>query len=229
MSEPQSIGVLGAGVMGGGIAQGCAIGCYEVHCYDIAQDALTAGHEHATTGRYGIESAVTRGLLSREDADAATARLHFTGSFEEFLAQRFPTSTAADFAVLEAGVVSEETYVEQGLYWATGHQPMLEYVVRTYQPDLLLAGVPTKAGLQTGLNGRQLETLCYWPDPPPPIYPTLSSPDQVREKWFWVLAAFPSHEFKQLDPVLDQFRSLADERQRFMIDKGGVAILFERR
>src|SRR6185437_6011048 len=67
----------------------------------------------------------------------------FTGDFAEFLAQKFPTSTAADFAVLEAGVVSEETYVEQGLYWATGHQPMLQYVVDTYQPDLLLAGVPT--------------------------------------------------------------------------------------
>ena len=67
----------------------------------------------------------------------------FTGDFAEFLAQKFPTSTAADFAVLEAGVVSEETYVEQGLYWKTGHLPMLEYVVETYDPDLLLAGMPT--------------------------------------------------------------------------------------
>ena len=58
----------------------------------------------------------------------------FTGDFAEYLAQKFPTSTAADFAILEAGVVSEETYVEQGLYWATGHQPMLEYVVKTYKP-----------------------------------------------------------------------------------------------
>ena len=55
----------------------------------------------------------------------------FTGDFAEYLAQTFPTSTAADFAVLEAGVVSEETYVQQGLYWATGHQPMLEYVIET--------------------------------------------------------------------------------------------------
>ena len=51
------------------------------------------------------------------------------GDFAEYLAQKFQTSTAADFAVLEAGVVSEETYVEQGLYWKTGHLPMLEYVV----------------------------------------------------------------------------------------------------
>ena len=67
----------------------------------------------------------------------------FTGDFAEYLAQTFPTSTAADFAILEAGVTSEDTYVDQGLYWATGHQPMLKYVMSTYHPDLLLAGVPT--------------------------------------------------------------------------------------
>ena len=67
----------------------------------------------------------------------------FTGDFAEFLARQFPTSTAADFAVLEAGIVSEETYVEQGLYWKTAHVPMLEYVVETYDPDLLLVGMPT--------------------------------------------------------------------------------------
>ena len=27
------------------------------------------------------------------------------------------------FAILEAGIVSEETYVEQGFYWDTGHTP----------------------------------------------------------------------------------------------------------
>ena len=79
--------------------------------------------------------------------------------FAEFLAQKFPTSTAADFAILEAGVVSEETYVQQGLYWATGHQPMLEYVVRKYKPDLLLAGYPTSDEFQhqfLGLVTRKL-------------------------------------------------------------------------
>jgi 2',3'-cyclic-nucleotide 2'-phosphodiesterase (5'-nucleotidase family) len=79
--------------------------------------------------------------------------------FDEFLAQKFPTSTAADFAVLEAGVVSEETYVEQGLYWATSHLPMLEYVVKTYKPDLLLAGYPTTDEFQhqfLGLVTRKL-------------------------------------------------------------------------
>ncbi len=67
----------------------------------------------------------------------------FTGDFAEYLAQQFPTSTAADFAVLEAGVVSEETYVEQGLYWSTAHIPMLKYVANKYKPDLMLVGMPT--------------------------------------------------------------------------------------
>src|SRR5262249_39252145 len=63
--------------------------------------------------------------------------------FDEFLANEFPTSTAADFAILESGITSEETYAEQGLYWSTGHWPMLEYVANTYQPDLLMVGMPT--------------------------------------------------------------------------------------
>src|SRR6185436_13515127 len=29
------------------------------------------------------------------------------------------------------------------LYWKTGHLPMLEYVAKTYKPDLMLVGMPT--------------------------------------------------------------------------------------
>ena len=83
----------------------------------------------------------------------------FTGDFAEFLAQKFPTSTAADFAVLEAGVVSEETYAAQGLYWSTGHQPMLQYVAKTYKPDLLLVGVPTTDEFQHQFLGLVSPTL----------------------------------------------------------------------
>ncbi len=67
----------------------------------------------------------------------------FSGDFAEFIAQRFPTSMAADFAVLEAGIVSEETYVEQGLYWETGHHPLIKYILRNYKPDLAMIGYPT--------------------------------------------------------------------------------------
>jgi 3-hydroxybutyryl-CoA dehydrogenase len=77
------IGVLGAGVMGGGIAQVTATAGYPTVCYDIAPDALERGRQHATTGRYGLERGVERGKLTHDEADAALARLSFTGSFEE--------------------------------------------------------------------------------------------------------------------------------------------------
>jgi 2',3'-cyclic-nucleotide 2'-phosphodiesterase (5'-nucleotidase family)/predicted AlkP superfamily pyrophosphatase or phosphodiesterase len=83
----------------------------------------------------------------------------FTGDFAEFLAQRFPTSTAADFAILESGITSEETYVEQGLYWSTAHLPMLEYVAKTYKPDLLLVGMPTTDEFQHQFLGLVSPTV----------------------------------------------------------------------
>lgn len=66
----------------------------------------------------------------------------FTGDFDEFIAQRFPVSTAADFAILEAGIVSEETYVQQGLAWEKLYHPLTRYILNLYQPDFVLAGYP---------------------------------------------------------------------------------------
>ena len=51
--------------------------------------------------------------------------------FAEYVARKFPVSTGADYAVLEAGIVSEETYVEQGLYWEQGYHPLIEYIAKT--------------------------------------------------------------------------------------------------
>jgi 2',3'-cyclic-nucleotide 2'-phosphodiesterase (5'-nucleotidase family) len=79
--------------------------------------------------------------------------------FSEFLAAEFPTSTAADFAILESGITSEETYVEQGLYWSTGHWPMLRYVANTYHPDLMLVGMPTTDEFQHQFLGLVTKKL----------------------------------------------------------------------
>jgi 3-hydroxyacyl-CoA dehydrogenase len=86
VTELQRIGVLGAGVMGSGIAQVTATAGYETLCYDIDPAALETGREHVTTGRYGLERGVERAKLTREQADAALARLTFTGSFDEVAA-----------------------------------------------------------------------------------------------------------------------------------------------
>ena len=83
MTDVKKIGVLGAGVMGSGIAQVTASSGYETVCYDVDNAALEKGREHVTTGRYGLERGVERGKLTREQADAALARLSFTGSFDD--------------------------------------------------------------------------------------------------------------------------------------------------
>jgi hypothetical protein len=133
-------------------------------------------------------------------------------------------------SVLGAGVITSTHRLIQPSF-QSHIRPAVQYVQEHRQPGeaLIPAGVPIKGGWRTGINGRQLEALCYWPDPPGPLYMKINSPDQVHEKRFWILAAFAPHELKQLDPVLDQFHKIADEKNRFTVDEGGVAILFERR
>jgi 3-hydroxybutyryl-CoA dehydrogenase len=71
------IGVLGAGVMGAGIAQVMAVAGHEVVCHDVSPEALDAARTDVDTGRFGVRSAVARGKLSTEQADAALSRLDF--------------------------------------------------------------------------------------------------------------------------------------------------------
>ncbi len=83
----------------------------------------------------------------------------FAGDFEEYVAQKFPSSTAADYAVVEAGIVSEETYVEQGLAWEKLYMPLIRYILEAYQPDLVLAGYPTIDEFQHQFLGLVTPTL----------------------------------------------------------------------
>ena len=83
----------------------------------------------------------------------------FSGTFEDYVAEEFPSSQAADFAVLEAGIVSEETYVEQGLYWSEAYHPLIKYVLDTYKPDLALVGAPTTDEFQHQFLGLVTKRL----------------------------------------------------------------------
>lgn len=83
----------------------------------------------------------------------------FSGDFAEYVAQKFPTSTAADYAILEAGIVSEETYVEQGLYWEQLYHPLARYILDKYKPDLVLAGYPATDEFQHQFMGLVTPSL----------------------------------------------------------------------
>jgi hypothetical protein len=89
--------------------------------------------------------------LEELNPDASQFRLYHTSvssinandnELARFLTENFPTAVAADFAPLESGFVTEETYVEQGLMWKDAYFPIIEYIMTEYGPDLVLAGNP---------------------------------------------------------------------------------------
>ena len=81
----------------------------------------------------------------------------YVGNFEEDLNKWFASSTAADYAIFESGLVDAATYEEQGLMWKNAHWAYLRYIIGTdpvptvdgesvvglgYKPDLLMIGSP---------------------------------------------------------------------------------------
>jgi 2',3'-cyclic-nucleotide 2'-phosphodiesterase (5'-nucleotidase family)/predicted AlkP superfamily phosphohydrolase/phosphomutase len=114
--------------------------------------ALTGARAGQTAGFY--LKAIEIGASQFRIYFTSIARLNATynalgvagsAAFEETLARDFPTSVAADFAVLEALIVDEDTYVEQGLMWKDAHFAYLHHIFDTLgvEPDLLLLGAPT--------------------------------------------------------------------------------------
>jgi len=132
------IAVIGAGVMGGGIAQVCALAGDDVTCYDIAAAALDEARTHVTTGRFGLDGAVARAKVTRAEADAALARITFTGSLE--------TAVSAADLVIEA--VPER----------------IELKVRVFRELDRLA--PTRAILASNTSGLPIAALAAATDRP---------------------------------------------------------------
>jgi 3-hydroxyacyl-CoA dehydrogenase len=75
-----SVAVIGAGVMGSGIAQTLAIAGYETVCCDLAPEALARAKVDVVSGRYGMESAIARGKLTRDAMQTALTRLTWSDS-----------------------------------------------------------------------------------------------------------------------------------------------------
>ena len=80
---------------------------------------------------------------------------------------RFPSPTAADFAPLEAGIVYEETYVEQGLKWKDAHWAYLRYILEELrvEPDLLMLGNPVTDEFSHQFLGLVTPTVNGAPNP----------------------------------------------------------------
>ncbi len=64
------------------------------------------------------------------------------GNLESYLADNFPTYISADFAPLEARIIDEETYVQQGRDLEKAYaDPVLTFILGTLQPDTDIAFV----------------------------------------------------------------------------------------
>jgi hypothetical protein len=58
------------------------------------------------------------------------------GNLENYLADNFPTFISADFAPLEARIIDEETYVQQGRDLEKAFSDaVLDFILGTLQPD----------------------------------------------------------------------------------------------
>ncbi len=118
---------------------------------------LTGGRAGQTAGFYlkAVEIAPDLSQFRIYFTSIARANASYSGctyaagcatalGFEETLNASFPSSTAADFAPLEGGIVDEDTYVEQGLMWRDAHWAYLEYILDDLDvdADLLFLGNP---------------------------------------------------------------------------------------
>ncbi len=137
---------------------------------------LTGEMDGNTAGFYvkAVELAPDLSQFRLYYTSIARANASYTGcdqdacqNFDETLASEFPTSIAADFAPLEAGIIDDQTYVEQGLKWQDAHQAYLRYIIEDLgvQPDLLLLGVPVTDEFSHQFLGLITETVNGEPNP----------------------------------------------------------------
>jgi 2',3'-cyclic-nucleotide 2'-phosphodiesterase (5'-nucleotidase family) len=130
-----------------------------------------------------------------------------SAAFEETLNRDFPTSTAADFAPLEAGIVDEDTYVEQGLKWKDAHWAYLEHIINDLgvQPDLLLLGNPVTDEFSHQFMG--LVTPTDIDGNPNPYYDDLTN-DNVPDGRVAIREGYIRSAYEEADGTLELGRSL---------------------
>ena len=178
------------------------------------------------------------------NADLSKFRLYFTSvqranatynalgpagstDFEEKLNRDFPTSTAADFAPMEAGIVDEDTYVEQGLMWKDAHWAYLQYILGPapsglgIKPDLLLVGSPTTDEFQHQFTG--LVTPTDIDGNPNPYFDDLTN-DDVPDGRVAIREGYIRSAYQEADRTLDLARDLVNvETNTFVSSDHGFA------
>ncbi|MGH3018207.1 MAG: alkaline phosphatase family protein [Gaiellaceae bacterium] len=143
-------------------------------------------------------------------------------AFEETLASQFPSSTAADFAPLEAGIVDEDTYVQQGLMWKDAHWAYLNYIFGTLgvSPDLLLLGTPGTDEFSHQFMG--LYTPTDIDGNPNPYFDDLTN-DNIPDGRVAIREGYVRSAYHEADETLALGRSLMNDETTFVSSDHGFA------
>lgn len=78
VEDIKRVAIIGFGTMGSGIAQVVAQAGYEVIARDVADDLLKRGLDLIKSGPFGLEKAIERGKITREQAEATLSRIKVT-------------------------------------------------------------------------------------------------------------------------------------------------------
>ncbi|HLE78923.1 MAG TPA: alkaline phosphatase family protein, partial [Candidatus Limnocylindrales bacterium] len=172
-----------------------------------ARAGQTAGFYVKLIGLAGGGGTISSFKLYFTSVARAIASCACDPNFESTLVDMFPTSTAADFAPLEAGIVDEDTYVEQGLKWADFHWAALEYILTVVQPDtdLLMLGNPVTDEFSHQFMG--LVTPTDMDGDPNPYYDDLTN-DDVPDGRLAIREGYIRSAYHEADQTLALGRTL---------------------
>ncbi len=204
---------------------------------DLTQGEWADAKVTLATGTFAGRTAGFYAKLIDLTGDLSKFRLYFTSvqranatynalgpagstDFEEKLNRDFPTSTAADFAPMEAGIVDEDTYVEQGLMWKDAHWAYLEYILGPapaglgIKPDLLLVGAPTTDEFQHQFTA--LVTKTDIDGKPNPYYDDITN-DDVPDGRVAVREGYIRQAYEEADNTLALARELIAQPARTFV------------
>ena len=187
-----------------------------------ARAGQTAGFYVKLIGLAGSAGSVSSFKLYFTSVTRAIASCACDPNFESTLVDQFPTSTAADFAPLEAGIVDEDTYVQQGLMWTSFHWPALTYIMTVVQPDtdLLLVGNPVTDEFSHQFMGLVSPTDID--GNPNPYYDDLTN-DNVPDGRIAIREGYIRSAYHEADETLALARSLIDNETTFVSSDHGFA------
>jgi 3-hydroxyacyl-CoA dehydrogenase len=114
------VGIMGGGVMGGGIAQSFLANGFRTVVRDLNDELVQKTRDTMIDGRFGFKGSVERGKMTKEDYDAAIARLYFTTSVSELRDCDLVVEAVPENLELKKGVFSElDALVKQEAIFAT--------------------------------------------------------------------------------------------------------------